>query len=331
METLPAALVINVTLQCPLKCAHCCYSSDMFKAGHLSFEQIALAISQAAGIQAFRAVHFVGGDPLLHPDLLADAIALAAGLGLSTGITTSAFWAKSPGHAQKVVDKLCDAGLSEITVSYDDAHAAFLGLHYIANAVAAAVLRSLKLRIAVVVEPGAAITAATLRAQLGLQEASAIQIYETAVNSTGRAAAVDEVRLHTRTEHAEVYRGACQSVFRNVQIDPQGNVIPCCGVLPHHSSMVVGNLVDDGLEIAVARAQQDPLYRWISKDGPVAILADITAADTAPMRTTDFDGICTACDRMFSSPLLLRRARHTAAARCAEGQSENVVLKWVTT
>ena len=139
----PAALVVNVTLQCPLKCAHCCYSSDMFKAGHLPFEQVALAIAQAAEIGAFRAVHFVGGDPLLHPQLIADAIALASGLGLSTGITTSAFWAKSPEHAQQVIDKLCDAGLSEMTLSYDDAHAAFLGLRYIANAVAAAAARAL--------------------------------------------------------------------------------------------------------------------------------------------------------------------------------------------
>jgi uncharacterized radical SAM superfamily Fe-S cluster-containing enzyme len=78
----PRELVINVTLRCPLKCAHCCFSSDMFQHGHLSLDDTLLAIRQAAQVSGIEIVHFVGGDPFLHADIMAEACALARELGL---------------------------------------------------------------------------------------------------------------------------------------------------------------------------------------------------------------------------------------------------------
>ena len=57
----PTNLVLNVTLKCPLKCSHCCFSSDMFHGGHLSAADVHRCIQQAAQIPSMEIIHFVGG------------------------------------------------------------------------------------------------------------------------------------------------------------------------------------------------------------------------------------------------------------------------------
>lgn len=307
------ALIINVTLRCPLKCAHCCYSSDMTKTGHLSLADVKTAISQAAATDEFGIVHFVGGDPLLHPELVREAIEHANALGLRTGITTSAFWAKSYERARDVMSALKNAGLTEITISYDDAHAQFLKISHISNAALAALDEDVKLRIAVVVEPDSRITAESLRATLALDER--VQVYETAINSTGRAAEVDADRINLRNRSQDAYRGPCASVLSHFQVDPEGNVLPCCGVLPHRQSMVVGDIRGTGVQVAVRSAREDALLQWIRDEGPVEVLVHTTANDPAPLQREDFDGVCTACDRLYSSIHLLSRARDLAQQR----------------
>jgi hypothetical protein len=308
------SLVINVTLRCPLKCGHCCYSSDMFQGGHLSAEDAVAAISQAAQLSFFETVHFVGGDPLLHPDLLVEAMTHAKSLGLQCGITTSAFWAKSAAAAHDTLAKLQKAGLTEITLSYDDAHAEFVRLSFIKHAVAAARTLHLRLRVAVAVEPGCRITAESLRTDLGLDGDESVKIYPQLINSTGRADHGQDER-DTRGRHADVYRGPCQSVLHTFQVDHEGGIRPCCGVLPHHEAMKIGHLRQGGLQEAVAKACADPLLKWISVFGPVNLLTDLTESDDQPLRAEDFDGICAACDRLFRSPELLARARQEAEMR----------------
>lgn len=322
----PTNLVLNVTLKCPLKCSHCCFSSDMFHGGHLSAADVHRCIEQAAQIPSMEIVHFVGGDPMLHADIVADAVALAASLGLRAGITTSAFWAKSPARATAAVRRLRAAGLTEMTLSYDDPHAEFVPLNFIANAVAAARECDLLLRIAVVVEGGSKITAASLRADLGLQDEPGINIYETVANSTGRGEGPGEDTQVGRIHHASAYRGPCESVLHTVTVDHEGGIRPCCGVLPHYDSLKVGHIAEEGIEAAMRAAADDPLYRWIRLEGPVAILAAVTAEDSIPMRTEDFDGICTACDRIFRSPELLARVRAAAEMRRLQIETCEILL-----
>ena len=308
-------LVLNVTLQCPLRCAHCCFSSDMFKGGCLSADDVALAIRQAAESPTLEMVCFVGGDPLLHPALVADGVRHAASLGLKTSITTSAFWAKSPEKARSVLTALRAAGLTDIVISYDDAHAAFVRESFIANALVEARALGITVRIAVVVETGSRITADSLRTSLGLDGDRSVKVYQTVANSTGRAAETYAAQGEAQPIHPDAYRGPCQSVLNTVEIDHEGGIRPCCGVLPHHDALQVGHIKGEGIVSAMKDAAADPLLRWISLEGPVAILAQLTAEDEKPMKPEDFDGICTACDRLFGDPELLARVRAAAEQR----------------
>jgi hypothetical protein len=295
----------------------------MLQNGHLSGEDIRLAIAQAARLGALEIVHLVGGDPFLHPEVMIEAIECAATHGLRCGTTTSAFWAKTRDHALSVLRPMQAAGLTEITLSYDDAHAEFVRPAFIANAVQASLQLGLKTRVAVVVEPDCRITAASLRAELGLMENDRVKIYETSINSTGRAAAADEETQRERARQPGVYRGPCRSMLRNFTVDHEGRIRPCCGVLPHYDGLSVGTVGGAGVDAGVRAAYADPLYKWVAFEGPVAILENVTAGDAKPMRSEDFDGICTACDRIFSDPAMLARVRQ----RAIEEQSRIALLE----
>jgi len=314
--TSPMELVINLTLRCPLKCSHCCFSSDMSQHGHLPFPEIERAIAQAALLGTFRIVHFVGGDPFIYPDALAAGVAQAAAQGLDAGVTTSAYWAKNETRALETLERMRSAGLTEITISYDDPHAKFVPLRFIQYALKAALALRLKTRIAVVVEPGAQITAAWMRDALNV-DPETVLVYETPVNSTGRAAEVEDDERLRRQAQDTVYRGPCHSMLRAITVDHEGDIRPCCGVLPHREGLSLGNLSETDVAAAVRTAYDDLLYKWIAFEGPVAVLLDVTAQDAKPFKPEDFDGICTACDAIFSDPALLSRARQRAQERAA--------------
>lgn len=207
------------------------------------------------------------------------------------------------------------AGLTDIVISYDDAHAAFVREAFIANALAEARALDIVVRIAVVVETGSTITASSLRTSLGLDGDPSVKVYQTIANSTGRASEQRDGEVADAPIHPDAYRGPCQSVLNTAEIDHDGGVRPCCGVLPHHDALRVGHLHDRGIVAAMQDAAADPLFRWISLEGPISILAKVTADDAEPIRAETFDGICTACDRLFGTPALLDRVRAAAEER----------------
>lgn len=314
----PRELVINVTLQCPLRCSHCCFSSDMFKLGHLDGDGAVQAVREAAALGSFEIVHFVGGDPFLHPDIMQRAFAEARARGLAGGATTSAFWAKSLDRARTMLRPLVAAGLTELTLSHDDAHAAFVPVKWVHHAMRAGLELGLAIRIAVTVAPGAAVTAETVRSQLRPDEAARVAVYAVPVNETGRAAATgnaaaadaagaDDVPAVSEAPD-DAANAPCHSVLRTFTVTHDGDVQPCCGVLPQYPGLRVGQLAT-GLTAAVEAACADPLWQWLAYEGPAAVLRAIggNAGGCA--------GVCAACDRIFRDP-----ARVAAARAATEGQ-----------
>lgn len=304
----PRSLVLNLTLQCPLKCGHCCYSADMGMQDCIGLDEALRAIDQAAMLDTLRQVQFVGGDPFLKTDLMRECLLHARKLGLSGSATTSAYWARTSARALAVLEPLAQAGLNEIVISYDDAHAEFVPVRNVVNAVNAARALALRLYVAVTIDAHARIDARYLRELLGIAEHHPREtVYEVVVNDTGRATAEHR---ETRKHDPRVHRGACQSVLQNVQVTHDARVLPCCGVLPHLDSMVIGQLRQgDRVDRALTAAYDDLLWAWIALEGPVQILVETTRDAPDACAAEDFDGICAACERLFSSPDLLRRAR----------------------
>ncbi|MBL4659274.1 MAG: radical SAM protein [Alcanivoracaceae bacterium] len=298
-------LVIHLTLRCPLKCAHCCVDADINKSEELQYNTVLKSIINSAKIPTIEKVSFTGGDPFVSRKTLEAGIKQATSQGLSTSVVTSAFWAKTAKRAEHIIETLKDAGLKEIMLSYDDSHAQYLEEHFIINAFNASVKAGLIVKVNVVREPNDKIDKAYLTAILDPNDSykNQLKIFETAVNSTGRAKEDDSVQMRQdRAANDQVYRGSCTSVLRHISAQSDGNWVPCCGVIKPPKALHMGQVDSTSLETVVKQAHKDPVLQWLAYEGPVAILKQITATTDNPLEDADFDGICHACDRLFNEP-----------------------------
>ncbi len=301
----PQELVINITYRCPLRCSHCCFSSDMTFIAHLSAEEILAAIDDAARIDSVGRLDFVGGDPFLHPDIMERAFRHARSYGIGSAVVTSAFWATTEARALSLLTPLAAAGLERLTISYDDQHAEYLKESSVVHAYRAAKELGLEVKIAVVVGPDTRIDGAYIARLLGLPEGGGGQahIYETFINSTGRALEnISEEEMERRRASARGYKGPCLSMLRQFSVNPDGKVLACCGVIPYRDGLGIGELGKESLDTMIRNAYADPVMQWLAFEGPVAMLRQITAGTERPCVDDDFDGICNACDVLFGNP-----------------------------
>ena len=310
-------VVLNLTLRCPLRCSHCCYRSGPKASGVMSTRLMSRTIRSAASLGSVRTVHFSGGEPFLVPDLLISGVRLATRLGLRSAAVTSAYFAGTPGRAKTAIAPVAAAGLRELSVSYDDIHAAFVSPEHVVNAIDCATRFGLDVFVSVTVEPGSRIDAAHVRRLLGLAESDeSVRVLEVGLNTTGRAADLaDEAGRTARASGTAAYRGPCRSVLCTIQVTADGRVLPCCGVLPHSERMQIGSMhTSKGLLEAVQSARQDPLWRRIAAEGPVTLLAEATAGTDHAIAPNRLDGLCAACDRIFNDSPTIERVRRMASS-----------------
>ena len=197
-------------------------------------------------------------------------------------------------------------------------HAAFVKESLLINAIKAAETLGLSCLIAVTCEPGSTIDKKYIDSLLARHNIEPEgKIYETVVNSTGRASqASEDLVASDRAQHESVYRGACHSVLQNIQVNHEGKVLPCCGVLPALDSMVIGKISQSGdLQKAINNAYNDDLLKWISLEGPIRVACEAAKISGEQLYPSDFDGNCTACNMLFQSGALLSTAKTLATQR----------------
>jgi pyruvate-formate lyase-activating enzyme len=322
----PTILALHLTYRCPLQCTHCCVDAGPSKRTELQASQVKALIRQAASDCSIKGIGITGGDPFLLPELVTLAISEAKAHGLETHVVTSAYWAKSTQEAGERLDAITRGGLDELCISYDDPHAQFIQFAKVEYAYQAAMARGIKVRFLVAAQQGATINSEWIRNRVEKLEsfnAALTTITYGAIVSTGRAftTSTKELRLF-RASSQDKYLGPCPIVFRRLAVNPDGNILACCGTIPFYKDLCIGNVATHTLSEAVAGMYNNLLLKWIAFEGPVEVLKRITAKDKIPLTENDFEGICHACNLLFSDPVL--RARAYAAA---EEEVERLALE----
>jgi organic radical activating enzyme len=319
----PSILALHLTYRCPLQCPHCCVDAGPTKRVELHADQIRALIRQAADDCNIQGIGVTGGDPFLLPHLVALALTEAKSRALRTHVVTSGYWATSLAEA---VDRLHtvtrDAGLDELCISYDDSHAKYVPFKRIEFAYQAAMLTSIPVKFLVTLDPASVITPAWLHARLEQLEhynADITAIACGSVVSTGRSATTTTNAARAARQATDAkYLGPCPIVFRRLAVNPDGNILACCGTVPFHRDLCIGNVTTHTLSEAVTQMYHSPLLKWIAFEGPVQVLKTITETDPQPLTEKDFEGICQACDVLFANPTLSRRAHAAALTQQAD-------------
>jgi len=112
-DSLPLWAQINVTWKCNLSCAYCT-EYDNAK-GHVPFADVVARIDKCKDLGVLH-TDLIGGEPLLHPDIL-PLMRHVRNRGMTTGMTTNGFLL-----TRDKLDELIDTGMGRIQISVDGLH-----------------------------------------------------------------------------------------------------------------------------------------------------------------------------------------------------------------
>jgi radical SAM protein with 4Fe4S-binding SPASM domain len=234
-----------------------------FKTGHK-------IINEANKLGA-RWLSFTGGEPFLELELLQKLIDLSASRVAQTEVVTNGHWATSPFEAEKTLKPLKESGLDVLNLSIDDYHSEFIPINSVKNAYYAALSLDLRPVIMTTRQKNSKLTSDSIIELIGdtniqvlgktrIRNPNALLI-ETSTTPAGRGKSIKNL------DKKQVLEIKCSESLKDIGIDPNGEVYPCCGPLATKYS--IGNIMKTNLEDILNEAWKDPFLSSIHKGAPI--------------------------------------------------------------
>ena len=282
---------IVLTDRCPVGCAHCSVSALMDDAGPEVNPRFLAQVRQLAALEDCEVVFITGGDPFVHLDELAAAVAALTAGGKRVVVHTSGYWGddadpRARGVLERVatlvfgVDLYHRKGVSDAALTGAMALAHAAGCHVVAQ---------------VIVGPGQpdhrGYAERMLSAALGSDWRAHAEIDEGPPLEQGRATKLDRFRSAPRPARR------CEVVNRRM-LRFDGEVTACCneavlqGAGPPGLRRTIGA---GGVDEALADLADDPLLRLVHALPTGAAYELVSSvAGVAPQPVA---GTCDACWR----------------------------------
>jgi hypothetical protein len=323
-------VIFQLTLRCPLECAHCGVRSGPDNGVEMDTDRAAGWIEALGRDGQTRVVVFTGGEPFVKPGRLRRLAAVARGAGLEVAVVTSASWAPTRARAAEVLAGL--PGLSNLTLSADRFHLEFLPLANVRHAAEAALERGL--------EVGAFVTLANreddfvgeFRAAMGEALWARLHVRVEHVHLVGRArASATLARLVERAAFETLPDQPCASAAAPT-ILPDGSVMTCCGdaidTPGEWAALRVGHLDATPVSAILDGAEANPLIQGLRILGPKAIGDLVAERRGRPFAVRPFErhNICDVCRELVTRPENLRAARAVLDAEAPRLAAARFVL-----
>lgn len=305
-------ITFSLTLNCPLRCAHCIVDAGPDKAA----TTMPLAVAARYGAQmpalarhGIRGICFTGGEPLVARAPLRVMSEAAAAAGIDVSVVTAAQWAATPDRAAGLVAQF--PAISCWDISFDAHHLPWVDIHHIRNAVTA--LRAAGRRANIRVTYSDPMTEADRRIMDDLAAIGEADCVAQALRPVGRGEDLHAPRPHGWSPWIK----PCLTQGMVVRYD--GSVSPCCLNLVEsraHPFRFGAPLVEDLVQVH-RRFLTDPLLQliralgfgplrdWIEAEGLAHLLPDPVPEE-----------VCELCTAIMHRPELARLVQ----ARAAEGE-----------
>lgn len=293
-------LVLQTTWTCTAKCAMCYQSagpkgSDRFGRASLPVELLKTAITQATEIACLEPhLHVVGGEALIELEPVLDLIRHARASGFSEiSITTNGFWGQDTKRAADHCQRLKEAGLTRMDLSWDRWRRPFISGDALSTCLeqAHAIGLPVHLRFLTSLEDTVADLMDDLRPEA---IALAGEVFSDTVAGTGRAATDLDPEVVPRS------RDLSAACFRDLTltVNPSGGVYPCCSGLDQTRSLGFGNIHETPLPEIAKRMENSKLLRMIVFGGISSVLRLLP--DEHQALADQQSSICSLCWTLFS-------------------------------
>lgn len=307
----PSSLALHVTYTCPLTCKHCCFKSSPSNKDRLDYDLLAETI-EALDASRYRLVAFTGGEPMLLGNKLVDLVSLASHRGFKTRVVSSVHFAVRDNIAHARLSALKNAGLDELSISWDDYHEEFVSFENVRRAVRIGLGLGIGVAISATEDQTSRWNSARIRSQLGPLADGLLTVCDSPLNKTGRA----ETDLQEKPRLATSHLGPCPYVLTGPTLSAKGKLLACCGVVPEVPSLVIDpDFAPSHLDGAMQKAQQSVLLNWLYVHGPFHLMKTIAAENglTEP-DSLEVAGNCEACQKVLTDPTYTRFLPATLSA-----------------
>lgn len=126
-------LLLHYTALCNASCAHCIVESGPQRKGRMSLDLASNLIQGARDVPRLRTVVFSGGESFIYLDDVLTLCERAREEGMVTRIISNAYWAKSPEMAARMLERLGEAAVDQLVISFGEFHREFIPAERVRN------------------------------------------------------------------------------------------------------------------------------------------------------------------------------------------------------
>lgn len=266
-----SGLGLHLTDQCNALCQHCAYHCGPKVKGVMSFDHARQYLHQVLG-QSLELVCLSGGEPCLYFDLVACLGREARALGAANiWVFTNAFWAVDRATALRKLAHLKEAGMTQLCLSADGFHQAFIPATRVRHAMTAAHDLGLDIRFLGPSQEDNPMNRITRQVLEQLGDLESVEIWQGEPRCIGRVADSLPPQL---AQKPGIPTGRCPGPWTGgtwenpagVDVDLYGEVTLCPGIS-------IGNAKERPLSSILAEygPRRHPIIRELATGGPAAL------------------------------------------------------------
>lgn len=295
---------LNLDSKCNARCAHCCVSSSPNATLSLDDEAVDRILDDLLRHDEVREIGLTGGEPLLRRERTLSIIRRIAGSGRVVSCVSNGFWGVTPKAARTMFSRLEHAGLSDLTISYDDFHAPHVSVARIRNVLDASRLSRVRVILNMCVTRTH--TSNALIEQLG-ESVLGIQITKFPAMPAGEGRKLPDSEFQRRPlgEH-DLHCPGLEVIYHH-----DGRIYPCCSPPIFDTKMTLGIAGTEPYALTVAKIERNALFGIIQREGFEWFLDALQeVAPESPAATVrEVVSACELCGIIFKDEASLEKLR----------------------
>ena len=257
-------------------------------------------------------VVFTGGEPTLFLNDLYKTMGHINTCNIPMRIVTNAFWGRNRKTAQKIVKNLKDCGLTEFNFSVDDFHQEYISYQSIKTAVEVSKEFNIPVLLAHKTYPNGRSNKKTFENLLGKTipnleslETDEFEIAFSSANTIPMGRGAEKITDYSEWSNNldSSWRGPCKSVFKDITVQPNRQLSPCCGIIDRKTSeFYFSDLENTNFLEVVENANSSVLYNWLALEGPSGIMDFIKENSSHHDFRDSYVQNCELCQQIFKDP-----------------------------
>lgn len=281
------AIAMMVTRRCNMSCGHCSVESGPHVKGEPTREELLERVREVAE-SGIMGILITGGEAMLRAPLVLEILRECKARCINTAMTSNGFWGRDARKAESTLKELIEAGLNQLTISFDRYHAEFQGPGAVENIVRAGQKFNFTVRVSVTRaqdDTELSEITAPFDALPGVQ----LRFYD--VQPIGRARHLEGAL------RAEI-GGFCNACGTPALTD-DGRITACNGPAyfsPSHSPLIIGDLREEAMPALLERHSSDPILETIRTFGPQYLQRELASLPGFEnFARPSYGGMCELC------------------------------------